>query len=171
MLVLKNSLGQEIRNEIQHFLTVPDMWKYLDETYGNKRNLIDSIMSNIKRLRPCRTDDLKGTIDFVKTIERANGDAASLEVSFHLNNCVVVREIEEKMTSEMYDKWITKCTEDKEIESDDQFSELLEFLRGYRKKTEYRLAAVKTWPGQQPTTATSSAARRVSQTGLPATNK
>ena len=70
------------------------MWTYLDERFGSSRKVIDSIIHDIKTLKKCHDEDPESTVKFIRIIEKANQDVNILKFDSHLNNNVIVGEID-----------------------------------------------------------------------------
>ena len=73
------------------------------------RKLLDSILLDIKNVKPCSDDNPKAIVDFIKIVEKANRDVKILKFVSHLNNNVVVGEIEGKLSVNMNNEWVKLC--------------------------------------------------------------
>ena len=76
------------------------------------RKLLDSILLDIKTVKPCSDDNPDAIVDFIKIVEKANRDVKILKFVSHLNNNVVVGEIEGiegKLSVNMNNEWVKLC--------------------------------------------------------------
>ena len=98
--VLKSYLTKDIQEEVEMIAeNVDDMWKRLDKKYGDKGKLIDSIMADIKDIKPLYDD--KSLLNMIKTIDKAHNDLEKMGLQQEINNATIVSMIEEKMSEEM----------------------------------------------------------------------
>ena len=97
-LVLKNNLCDEVNQEIKHFSDIKDIWVYLDERDGDERKFMDKVMHQVRNLKKCDDNNPKYIVEFILTIEKANKDFSALKLEPHLNNYIMMSEIERKLS-------------------------------------------------------------------------
>ena len=78
-------------------------WERLDEKYGDKGQLIDSIMSDIKCLKGSNDNDNHATLELIKTIERAHRDLIRLGEGEQMDNATIISMIEQKLPERILD--------------------------------------------------------------------
>ena len=144
-LVLKNNLCDEVNQEIKHFSDIKDIWVYLDERDGDERKFMDKVMHQVRNLKKCDDNNPKYIVEFIVTIEKANKDFSALKLEPHLNNYIMMSEIERKFYTIMACEWSKLVTGDLENNAKTEpFSVLLKFLRAFRKRMEYNIDKAET---------------------------
>ena len=81
-----------------------EMWKRLDEKYGEKTKLIDVVMTDLKRLKPLKNKDYVEFIKMVELIERGYRDLERLGLEAEMN-ATTVSMVEEKLPPDIKMKW------------------------------------------------------------------
>ena len=84
---------------------IDQMWIRLDDKYGEPTKIIDSIMKEVKRLRPLREGEISKFVHFADTRERSYRDLESLSLEREISNASTVSLVEEKLSQEMKLKW------------------------------------------------------------------
>ena len=141
--VLKSYLEVSVREEVDN---VEDdynaIWERLDERYGDKGRLIDSIMADVKCLKHCSNNNDEGTLHLVKTIEKAYRDLVRLGEDEQMNNAAIMSTIEQKLPDKILDEWIKEVS-GTVSDTRTRFSAMMELLADWRKRIEYRLATIR----------------------------
>ena len=89
--VLRSScLKDEAKKLVENIDTVTEIWKRLDERFGNPAVLVDAIMSDIKSIGEISDGDEQKCIEFVNVIERGYTDLRRLHLEREISNSVTV---------------------------------------------------------------------------------
>ena len=137
---LKNYLCESVRRDVENFDHDIDlMWNRLDEKFGAKQKLIDSIISDIKQL-PEINNTPQQTLKMIHTIESANSDLKCVNSTDELNNAAIISMIEQRMNSSMHNEWVKLVIN---IPHSDRFETLLTFLSNWKTRIEYQNANIR----------------------------
>ena len=124
-----------------------EMWKRLDEKYGEKTKLIDVVMTDLKRLKPLKNKDYVEFIKMVELIERGYRDLERLGLEAEMN-ATTVSMVEEKLPPDIKMKWSEevrgKETKSK-VESSGKFPYMLEFLLERKGIIEYNIDEMRSY--------------------------
>ena len=141
-LILRECLSEEISDEVAN---VGDnylkMWQRLDEKYGNVDKLVDTILDDIKKLSYAGKSNTE-VIEMINIVEKAKRDLECLGHEQKLCNRTTISIIEGCLTEEMMSEWVKEMTKGT-CTSGQKFFKLLEFLRDWRKRLEYRSASIR----------------------------
>lgn len=111
-----------------------EMFKRLDDKFGNSRKIVDLVISDLKSLK--KTDgDTKGFIKMVDQVEQCWLDFKKVNLADELNTANVVSHIEKVLPSLQKREWVIKA-EEVSVTSE-LFPELLKFLQKERRVLEY----------------------------------
>ena len=130
--VLKSCLSDlplEIVKNVDH--SVSEMWRRLDEKYGEPSKVIDAIMKDIKKLKAIKDNDNSKFVHLVDVVERAYRDLKRLNLHNEISNASTVSLIEEKLPYDIKLRWGEMVKGPKfSVEYDDvnKFPLLLNFL-------------------------------------------
>ena len=140
--VLRSYLSDEIKEEIEGLgEDTKQIWKRLDEKYGDQGKLVDAITSEIKKLGKSVNEDPKGTIEMIKIIERAHRDLKSMGLKKEISNSTIVSMIEERLPEAIEKEWIQTVTNKLQPEIiKDKFPALLDLLLEFRERIEYKFS-------------------------------
>ncbi|XP_047499242.1 uncharacterized protein LOC125046242 [Penaeus chinensis] len=119
-----------------------EMFKRLDDKFGNPRKIVDLVISDLKSLRKISDGDTKGFIKMVDQVEQCWLDLKRVNLSDELNTANVVSHIEKILPSLQKREWVIKAS-DISV-TGELFSELLGFLQKERKVLEYMNSNVRT---------------------------
>ena len=141
-LILRECLSEEISDEVPN---VGDnylkMWERLDEKYGNVDKLVDTILDDIKKLSHAGKSNTE-VVEMINIVEKAKRDLECLGHEHELCNRTTLSIIEGCLTEEMMSEWVKVMTQGT-YTSVQKFVKLLEFLRDWRKRLEYRSASIR----------------------------
>ena len=115
---------------------IDEKWFRLDDKYGEPTRVIDSIMREIKKLKPGRDGETMKFILFVDTVERAFRDLESLGLEREVSNASTVSMIEDKLSPEIKLKWAEFLKQSKNQQLN-KFPLLLKFLLERKSILEY----------------------------------
>lgn len=73
------------------------IWERLDKKNGDEGKLVDAIMSEIKKLKKSVDADVKGMLEMVNVIKKAQIDLKSLDLENEISNSTIISMIEEKL--------------------------------------------------------------------------
>ncbi|XP_037793617.1 uncharacterized protein LOC119589114 [Penaeus monodon] len=108
-----------------------EMFKRLDDKFGNPRKIVDLVISDLKSLRKISDGDTKGFVKMVDQVEQCWLDLKRVNLSDELNTANVVSHIEKILPSLQKREWVIKAS-DISV-TGELFSELLGFLQKERK--------------------------------------
>ena len=141
--VLKSYLVDKVKDEVDNVENDYNaLWERLDEKYGDKGHLIDSIMSDIKCLKGSSDNDNLATLDLIKTIERAHRDLIRLGEGDQMDNATIISMIEQKLPERILDEWVKEISS-KAVPHRNRFSSLMALLAEWRKRIEYKVSAIR----------------------------
>ena len=123
---------------------VSEMWKRLDEKYGEASKLIDVIMDDITKFQRIRDGDNSKFIEFVDTVERGYRDLARLNLEKELSNSYSVSVLEVKLPPSVKLQWSRKINKtNSKVNSADKFPAFLNFLLEEKRVIEYNTSALR----------------------------
>ena len=144
--VLRSYLAREVKEEVEN---VEDdyeaLWERLDLKYGDRGQLIDSIMSDIKNLRESHNTKDEDTLELIKTVEKAHRDLLRIKEGDQMDNATIISLIEQKLPEKILEEWIKEVSGSGN-EHRNRFSSLMKLLGDWRKRIEYRIAAIRAKP-------------------------
>lgn len=73
------------------------IWERLDKKNGDEGKLVDAIMSEIKKLKNSVDADVKGMLEMVNVIKKAQIDLKSLDLENEISNSTIISMMEEKL--------------------------------------------------------------------------
>lgn len=139
--ILKSHLCEELREEMDVLGgDAEEIWGRLDQRYGNKGRLVDTILAEVKSIQVCNDDE--STLIMIKIIERCYSELKFMKREAEMNNTTIISMIEEKMSLEMSTEWIKIITK-KDANHTDKFTMLKDLLDEWRGRIEYRMANVR----------------------------
>ena len=143
--VLKSYLALEIREDVS---TLGDdaeqIWKRLDRKYGDECRLVDSILSDVKKIPICDDDFPRVVLDMITIIEKAYRDLCYLSMEQEISNSAIVSLIEQILPKSIEDEWLKLVTgEDRIVVGRDKFPHLLKLLIRHKEKIEYKCSDIR----------------------------
>lgn len=127
-----------------------EMFKRLDDKFGNSRKIVDLVVSDLKSLKKIADGDSKGFIKMVDQVEQCWLDLKKVNLDDELNTANVVSHIEKILPSLQKREWVIKA-DDVSITSD-LFPELLKFLKKERKVLDYMTSSIRSSSGDTKVT-------------------
>ena len=117
---------------------VKEMWKRLDEKYGDPAKLTDAIINTIQDIRPIKEGDRKRFIELVDAVEDGYKDLKRLGLEREIANTSSVSIIERKLPANIKREWAKLVSADiSMVDKTDKFPSLLNFLLSQKRATEY----------------------------------
>ena len=115
-----------------------DIWKRLDEQYGDIGELVAVVLKDISKLKIVDDNDDKGIINIADKVEQGYQDLKCIGKEAQLANVITIKSIESKLPRILLRDW-WKCSEEyeKEENMDDcagKLRDLVEFLSTERMK-------------------------------------
>ncbi|XP_064120677.1 uncharacterized protein LOC135225276 [Macrobrachium nipponense] len=110
------------------------MMARLDEKFGNVTKVVDSVLCEIRALKPVPEGNNKKLVELVNTVERGWLDMCKLDLKSEMNNTTVISLVEKLLPPTLKREWVLKASES---QSEKEFGKLLEFLEKERKVIEY----------------------------------
>ena len=113
-----------------------EMWKRLDQKYGDKSRVIDTIMTEIKNLTHVNNANSQEFIQLITTIENGYRDLERLKLESEIANSTAISIIEDKLPNDIRRLWALEISKSN-IPSEKKFDMLLKFLLDHRRAIEY----------------------------------
>ncbi len=108
---------------------VSEIWKRLDERYGDPIKMADSIMRDFEKIKPVRDGDDKRFVELVDIVERSYNDLTKVGMERKIYNTRVVGDIERRLPPIVRREWSRSLYDDKfEVDRSDRFPSFLQFL-------------------------------------------
>ena len=143
--VLRRSLGEKPLQVIGAIDDdISEIWKRLDERYGDPIKMADSIMRDFEKIRPVKDGDDKRLVELVDNVERSYNDLTKVGMEREISNTRVVGDIERRLPPIVRREWSRSLYDDKsEVDRSDRFPALLQFLIKEKKSVEYELSEIR----------------------------
>ena len=164
--VLKSYLHKKVRQDVEMMEDPSDVWRRLDNKYGNKRRLVDTILQEIKQLKPCSEEAPNKTLHMIETLEKGYRDLKMLNMEREISNTTILSSIEGKLPKDIEREWVKIATEldDSALEVD-MFPELLKLLSEFKRRLEYKNSDIRAVVKGSTNTARNSDSETVTNTG------
>ena len=145
-IVLKQYLCDEVKSKVESYgEDAEEIWKYLDERYGDESTLVDLIISELDSIEKLDDSKPQEILKLIEIVEKANIDLKRLKRENELNNATIVGKIERRMTARMEEEWVKIVTGDnRESISRNKFPELWMFLQAIKRRLEYKMCGIRT---------------------------
>ena len=141
--VLRSYLSREVKEEVENVEdNYETLWERLDEKYGDRGQLIDSIMADIKNLKVTSDSNDEGTLELIKVVEKAQRDLCRIREQDQMNNATIISVIEQKLPEKILNEWIKEVSV-KNRAHRTRFLSLMQLLSEWRKRIEYRLSTIR----------------------------
>ena len=136
---LRSCLGKEPLAQVKSVDDdIRDMWKRLDEKYGDPARVADAIINDIRRVRGIKEGDNRRFVEFVGIIEDGYRDLKRLGLETEITTTSSVSIIERKLPADVRKEWAKLLSADESaVNKTDKFSSLLKFLLGQKRAVEY----------------------------------
>ena len=126
---------------------VDEIWKRLDERYGDPIKMADTIMQDFEKMKPVRDGEDKRFVEFVDVIEKSFNDLTKMGMEREISNTRVVGDIERRLPPMVRREWSRSLYDEKsDIDRSDRFPALLQFLLKEKKSVEYEMSNQKLYP-------------------------
>lgn len=143
--ILKSCLRGKPLEEVCNVDTdIKEMWKRLDEKYGQPSKLADIVVLDIKNLKSVRDGDDEAFLDLVNTVEKGYYDLARIKMESEMSNNATVSLVEERLPRIIRREWSKEVNKSGSmVDPKDKFPHLLKFLQEQRKIIEYELSELR----------------------------
>ena len=118
---------------VENLDDVADIWKRLEEKYGNKHDLVDVVVKELGKVTKLKQNDDLKFISLVDMIEKGLQDLGAVDAQHELANSYTVTRVEAKLSRETYHEWLK---EEEKMEGDSRFEKLFNFLKEERRRVE-----------------------------------
>lgn len=140
--VLRSCLSGEALEAVQGVDdSFQSMIKRLDTKYGSPSKLVQSVLSDIKTLKPVPESNSRKFINMVDIVEKAYLDLEKLNLSGEMNTVTMVSQIEKLLPLAQKREWVKILQ--KITDKDKMFCELLNYLLKEKEALEYMDADVR----------------------------
>ena len=129
---LLGSLDEKVKRDLvlSSCGSADDVFRLLDNKYGNKPRIVLLISKEIHGLPPVKGNNYRKTIELIQAVERALRDLQVLGEEDAVKNRVVAQSIESKLPDSLKEKWLTYRTDPASgFLPRNHFDCLLEFLK------------------------------------------
>ena len=142
---LRNALPDNAKSLVRDMSdNIKEMWRQLDERYGDEGKIAEIILNDIKHFRPIKANEERRLLTFIGIIEKASMETKYPGWEPEIKNSTFVSIIEEKLPEKLRKKWIERIYEkDGTIENGEEFPEFLKFLFDRKTVVEYDLSLLK----------------------------
>lgn len=136
---LRSCLGKEPLAQVKSVDDdIRDMWKRLDEKYGDPARVADAIINDIRRVRGIKEGENRRFVEFVGIIEDGYRDLKRLGLETEITTTSSVSIIERKLPADVRKEWAKLLSADEStVNKTDKFSSLLKFLLAQKRAVEY----------------------------------
>ena len=108
---------------------IKEMWKRLDEKYGDPAKLTNTIINTIQDIRPIKEGEKKRFIELVDAVEDEYKDLKRLGLEREITTTSSVSIIERKLPANVKREWAKLISADNSmLDKTDKFPSLLNFL-------------------------------------------
>lgn len=117
---------------------IKEMWKRLDEKYGQPSKLADVVVFDIKNMGYVKEGDDEAFLELVNTVERGYRDLIRVKMECEISNNGTVSLIEERLPRDIKREWSREVNKSGSVvEEKNKFPYLLKFLQEQRRIIEY----------------------------------
>ena len=142
---LRSCLGSDPANIVKSVDDdISEMWKRLNERYGDPAKVADVIIDGIRRKRIISEGEKNRFVDFVEIVEDGYRDLKRLGLESEITTTSSVSIIEKKLPADIRRKWAEIVSADNStVDKRNKFPSLLKFLRSQLGVIEYDKASLR----------------------------
>ena len=120
-----------------------EMMEILADRFGSTRRIVDSIVSEIEKLKIVTTD--KMFIDYVEKVERIKRDAETVNLIEEIANSAMISKLESKLPALIYQYWTDLVIKEgfEKKSSKEKFESFMKFLAEKREVVEYTMSDIR----------------------------
>lgn len=129
---LLESVSEAIAKELRlsTYTTAADMFRVLDNRYGNKTTITVEILEGLDNMPPVKGNQPRKIIDLIQSVEKALADLTELGNVGAMKNPLVIKSIESKLPDFIKRDWIMFLVNpENNVTADTHFDMLLKFLK------------------------------------------
>ena len=143
--MLRSCLGKEPESLVKSIDDVQEMWRRLDEKYGDPAKIADVIIDGIRSFKTLKEGEDKRFIEFVSLVEDGYRDLTRLGLEAEITTTSSVSIIEKALSTDIRIKWAELVSyHESHIDKSKKLPSLLEFLQNQRSTFEYDNASLRT---------------------------
>ena len=86
--------------------TMTDIWKRLDDRYGDKIDLVDIVIKDLEALPQLKANDDAKFVQMIDTLEKGLNDLHAVGARSDVANAYTVKLIEQKLSRQLYLTWL-----------------------------------------------------------------
>ena len=145
--VLRSCLGKEPYETVKSVDDdINEMWKRLDDKYGDPAKVADVIIDSIRRTKIIREGEDKRLVEFVNMLEDGYRDLKRLELEAEISTTSSVSTIERRLPMDIRREWAQTVISDASmIDKMNTFPSLLRFLLNKKRAIECDCAALRAY--------------------------
>ena len=145
--VLRSCLGKEPYETVKSVDDdINEMWKRLDDKYGDPAKAADVIIDSIRRTKIIREGEDKRLVEFVNMLEDGYRDLRRLGLEAEITTISSVSIIERKLAMDIRREWAQSVSSDASmVDKMNKFPSLLRFLLNQKRAIEYDCAALRAY--------------------------
>ncbi|XP_068742221.1 uncharacterized protein [Montipora capricornis] len=145
--VLRSCLGKEPYETVKSVDDdINEMWKRLDDKYGDPAKVADVIIDSIRRTKIIREGEDKRLVEFVNMLEDGYRDLRRLGLEAEITTTSSVSIIERKLPMDIRREWAQSVSSDASmVDKMNKFPSLLRFLLNQKRAIEYDCAALRAY--------------------------
>ena len=141
-LRLKQSIPDKHKHLLQNFELSEHvaMMEELTDHFGTSEKVICSVVAEVEKLKMPQED--KGFVKFVETVEAADRDLDSMDLSSQIANEAQIAKLVKKFPSEVKSDWLRIVREENLLKSDTatRYRRMMKFLTGMKGSVSYNLS-------------------------------
>ena len=143
--ILRSCLGKEANDTVKSIDDdIQEMWKRLDEKYGDPAKVADAIINTIQNVRPIKEGENEKFIELVEGVEDGYNDLKKLGLEREITTTSSVSIIERKLPPEIRKEWAKLVSADNStVDKTNKFPSLLSFLLSQKRAIEYDIAELR----------------------------
>ena len=118
-----------------------EMWRHVDEMYGDPAKITDVIINSIQRVKAIKEGEDKRFVEFVEIIESGYRDLLRLGLEKEITTTSSVSIIEKRLPADIRREWARLVSSDSSsVDKKNKFPGLLKFLLNQKRAIEYDLS-------------------------------
>ncbi|XP_078370325.1 uncharacterized protein LOC144654092 [Oculina patagonica] len=142
---LRSCLGKEPLARVKSVDDdIEEMWKRLDEIYGDPTKVADVIINDIRRVKAVKEGENKRFVELVNIIEDGHRDLRRLGLESEIRTTSSVSIIKRKLPTDIRKEWAKLLSsEPSPVDRTNKFPSLLQFLLTQKRAIEYDSAELR----------------------------
>ena len=125
---MDDKIEKDIR--LSTYNTAEDMFRVMDNRYGNKSTIAIEILEELERIPPARGSQPRRVIDLIQAVEKSLADLTELGNSGAIKNPLIIKSIESKLPDFVKRLWLAfMVNSSNNVTTDNHFDMLLKFLK------------------------------------------